>query len=332
MINLKPSSEEPRIAVLSDTHGDIKAVKKVVDYLKKHPVDLLVLPGDIGFFTIRSYERIFRLCLKLKIPFIPFPGSHENSFTWKKAIKKVNNKLLIDGYKNNFIKFADYNLIIFPGSEAVSSGTIPYNGGNIWMIDKKLNPSDKRKRSRRLRELKYAKKSEEVSIFEIEKELKKKKISGKKTIMFSHDPLRCKTKKGIDNAHFGVVTKEFNLRKRDGRLKVFKDLKEDKGNFHLGGILALEAAKVFRKYKYPIKLMKKNVGSVALRKIANKYKITKSVSGHIHEAGKRAINKKENKVKQNTFSKEMFLNSGPNILTILTLNKKGEVKHKFYQI
>ena len=151
MIKIKPSSKESHIGVLSDTHGDIKLVRKAVDFLKKHPVDLLVLPGDIGFFTIKSYQLIINACRRLKIPLIPFPGSHENSFTWKKSLAPYKkDKNIIDGFKNRLIRFGDYNLVMVPGSQVVSSGTKSYNGGNIWLTSDKITPARLRQANKKI--------------------------------------------------------------------------------------------------------------------------------------------------------------------------------------
>ncbi len=152
-------------------------------------------------------------------------------------------------------------------------------------------------------------------------------------MIFSHIPFRCQTKRGIDLAKSGRVKNSFLIKAKHGRLKKFQEVDCPTGTiFFEGAIIPPQIAQLLKSYKYPVNTTSRNVGSIGIKKILNKFRITKFICGHIHEAGPRAINKEEKKVKKNTWSKECYINNGTGFekhATIITLNTKGEIKYAF---
>ena len=326
MKNLKTVTTEPNIAYITDFHGGRDATRRAVAYLKDHPVHLIVLGGDIPDFTPSTFAYQLRIFLKLGKPVIVFPGSHENSENYEKTIKELKkNPLLIDGVKERKVKLNNFNLLIVPGSDSVSSGNKPYNGGSYKLI-KAPSPATTAKLTKYLKEHKIAKKATPIAISDTEKQYNRTRP----TILFTHIPLECKTNKGIDIARFGTFKHEFTLKPKDKRKKVFST--EFSGDYSPHVLVNYEQAKVLKEHGYPVHIKKENVGSATLRKFALKKNVRAYLCGHIHEAGPRAIDLEEKAVRKNTWTKKVFINSGPGNhgnMTILTLNKNGEVKYNF---
>lgn len=310
-----------RFAYISDLHG--KDPKKYIRTLYKHPVDLIVLGGDIPDYTQKNFISLCKKFLRLNIPIIIFPGSHENCFMYKKALSKIKNKLLIDAtkIKNRRIQFGDVDLIIIPGSDSVSSGSKPYNGGTYYLFDKK-DAAQLRRAKKKLRDIQFAQTVSPMYLQDIRALMKHPRSTPSRRILLTHIPFRCKTKRGIDVAHFAIAQKDFTLSKKDSTMRSHKNLHVVKGN-----IFPLKQAKILKKRGYPLKLQKKNVGSLLISKFMKRYSITKFICGHIHEAGKRAISKTEKKIKPQIYYKNAFINSGEG-LTIITC-KKERISYEF---
>ncbi|MCA9477967.1 MAG: metallophosphoesterase [Nanoarchaeota archaeon] len=305
-----------RFAFISDLHG-----KNPIHFLKKlksHPVDLVVLGGDIPDCTQRNLESICKKFLTLNIPIIIYPGSHENSDTYKKALSNVKNRLLIDALKikNRHIQFGEMDLIIIPGSDTVASGTKAFNGGNHWLFEKR-EPSRLKKANQRIKEIKFAKKVNPVYVEDTKKLMSTRRSKPSSRILLTHIPFSCKTTKGLDVAHFGVAKKDFRIEKKD-----LKEVHEEHQSVNKGAVFTLKSATKLKKKGYPIILRKRNVGSEYISKFLKQYKITKFICGHIHEAGKRAISKSEKPIKQKVFYKESYINSGQGLTRITCKNEK----------
>ncbi len=326
MRTITATTTQPIIAYIADFHGDKNASKKAITYLKEHPVHLVVLGGDIPDFSPNTLTTQLRLFLKLNVPIIVFPGSHENSENYEKTMKVLGKeKNLINGVKERKIIFNTYDLLIIPGSNSVSSGDKPYNGGTYKLIKTK-SPATTKKLTAFLKERKVARKVSAIVISDTTKQYNRTKSS----IVFTHIPLACKTNRGIDVANFGTFKHTFTLTAKDKRKTAFTE--EYSGNYSPDVLVNYEQAKTLKEHGYPVHIKKENVGSTTLRKFALKKGVRAYICGHIHESGPRAINEEEKTVRQNVWSKKVFINSGAGNaghLTLLTLNEKGEVKYKF---
>ncbi|MCF7799192.1 metallophosphoesterase [Candidatus Woesearchaeota archaeon] len=325
MKQLKTVTAEPTIAYITDLHGNREATRHAATYLKENPVHIIILGGDIPDFTPSTLSYQLRMFLKLNKPVIIFPGSHENSENYTKALKEFSkNTNLIDGVKERHIVLNNFNLLIVPGSDTVSSGNRSFNGGT-YKLTKTKSPTTTAKLTKYLKEHKIAKKATPIAISNTTKHYDKKPA-----IIFAHIPLLCNTPKGIDIARFGTFKHAFTIKPADRRKKIFN--KEFNPEYNPNILVNYEQAKLLKEYHYPVIIKKENVGSPTLRKFALKKNIRAYVCGHIHEAGPKAINKEEKTVRQNNWTKQVFINSGPGSegnMTILTLNKAGEVKYNF---
>lgn len=325
MKKLSVVTSEPTIAYISDLHGSREATRQAITYLKENPVHIIVLGGDTPDFTPSTFTYQLRTFLTLGKPVVVFPGSHENSENYNKVIKQFKkNNLLIDGVVHRKVTLNNFDILIMPGSDSVSSGNRSYNGGSYKLIKKK-SPATTRKLTTYLKEHKIVKKATPIAIEDTTKHYSKKP-----TIVLAHIPPLCKTKKGIDVAQFGTFKHSFSLKPKDRIKKVFKHEISAEYNPHM--LVNYEQAKMLKEHKYPVHIKKENVGSPTLRKFTSKKGVRAYVCGHIHESGPKAIDEEEKTVRQHTWTKKVFINNGPGNegnMTILTLNKTGEVKHQF---
>jgi Icc-related predicted phosphoesterase len=254
---------------------------------------------------------------------------------YDKIFTKIKNKKLINGYKQNYLKLGNYELIIIGGSSTVVTGIPNYRGGSYWQIEKGIDKRKIQKEANKLlKERKTAKKGTLIFMEDIFKTVEKNlsPLPSSNKIILSHNPPHCKTKNGIDLAKFGIITKTFSIKKEDIRKKEFKTATTNE-LFEKGSVLTRDETIILKKYNYPVKKMNKNVGSKKITTLMNKYKINKIVCGHIHESGPKAINKKEKKVKNKQWVKDVRINSGEgskNRFTILELGLKGKIKYEFF--
>lgn len=321
------------LGVISDLHNDKETLKKSIAWFSKNPVDAIILAGDTPGYTKSSFVSILKKILKLNVPIVVFPGSHENGILYKRTMKEFKgNKKIIDAFKinNRLIKYSNWELVMIPGSSSVSNAPKKFWGGTFWIFEKPITASLKKRVNHRLQSISFAREGTPVSIVDNENLLKKKsKTTGSKKIVFAHDPIKCKTRRGIDIANFGISTKKFSIKKKHLRLKAFKEFDwAGDLDWEINTISVIDKARLLKKYLYPIKIKKTHVGDEFLNKFLRKHRITKFVCGHIHECGHRAIDKDENKVKENVPSSSLFLNSGPGTATILKI-EKNKISYKF---
>ena len=334
MKEIKLSSKTPQIAFITDLHGDNHKAIDIVNDIKKYKIELIILGGDILDNNVRHARRTLKIFTSLKIPIYFMPGSHENYDILKKIIKEFKKHLLLDTTikRNRLVKIGKYKLIFIPGSDVLNSGTGVYKGGNVKLLDIGLKRSILRQEKKHFKEMKIAKSVKGIFFDDIITQVKKH-IKGLKKyrIMFCHIPPQCFTGNGIDRAHFGLIDKNFIIKKTDMRKKLFKETIKNP-IFFKNHIVLLNEAKILKEYKYPINLHKSNVGNENLNYVINSCGVKKFFCGHIHEAGRRAINFAEVKLRQNTPHNEILANSGEarqGKYTIITLLPNGLIEHKF---
>ncbi len=330
-------SKLPRIAIISDIHGDLAMARQMASFLERESVDTIILAGDIPDDTKTNFKKILSSFNKLDIPTIVFPGSHENSFTYESTLKEFNNSSsLIDASKreNQHIRLKEHDLFIIPGSHVVSAGSTSYKGGNMWLLDKRRTPQAKARLTRRAKKLKFAHRAKPFFLPDSKMMIAQSTmIPRKNQIIICHEPPLCRTERGIDNAHFARPSQAFTINNEDIKnnpgLKEFKSLcREREISEH--SVFPLEEGRFLHKIGYPIEFDKKNVGSQGIREILERYSITKCVSGHIHEAGPEAIDKNERRIRKGKWKRDMYINNGPGNeghLTLLTLRSDGVTQY-----
>src|SRR3989344_1390257 len=314
--------EEIKLGIITDLEGNLIILNKLLEVFLKNNIDLLVLAGDIPSQKKNSLLNILKKSLLLKVQIFIIPGSHESFNDYDKPIKKLNNNLIIDGTKKLKTTFKSYDFVFLPGSDYLA------RTGQYVLSGKKRNKMF-HKESRKIYSDWWL--HNEFKLFDI---FKIEKLTQKNTILISHIPPNFKSKEAIDVAVFGTAYKEFDIKNKHLKIKFFKKLINDKilelVKNKSKGILIKETANKLIKYNYPVKILKKNVGNKEIRKLINQKKITKLICGHIHEAGNKACNLKGHLIKENKFSKELFLNSGQaerGLATIITL-KDDLAKYK----
>ena len=319
---------------ITDIHGDVAANKALIAHAKELTPDLIMLGGDISNNTKASVRQIFNPFLRLGIPVAYYPGSHENSDVLEGTLKEIKNKWLINCIQptNRLLKLGKYELVVLPGSYAVASGPKAYYGGNYWLFEKR-DPARLRRNHERLREIKWAKQVRPIYMSDSSKDVfTHGNAKGPYRIGFCHDPPKFTKKTSIDVAHFGMSTAPAVIKKSHTRRKEFKAFGIKKETIWENNIMQLDLAKLLKSYGYPIKIMKKNVGNPPTSKFFKKHRVKKIFCGHIHEAGPRAIDSKEHKVKPKTPVKELYVNNGTGFAgkyTIIRLGANGSVTHEF---
>lgn len=328
--------DEPVIAVISDLHGEQEACRAIVDKLKETSLQAVVLAGDIAKPGKGSLRWVLKRLLKLDVPLIAFGGSHENGAIYDTVMQEFKDSpLLINAMKtrNQRIKIAGFELLIIPGCEVVSSGSKPYNGGSMWLTEEKKTKKNKQEMDKRIQDLRFSRKAHPVYMQDIKRLFERSTSKPSRIIAIAHNPIRCRTRRGIDAARFGKPKSPFMIQKKHLRLKAFKKLGlRNEAMYSMRSVVPLEYGQLLKRYKYPMAIKRANVGSVAINKLLRKHRVTKFVCGHIHEAGPRAIDKQEQIVKQQTPSSKLYINSGQGelgIATLLTLHKNGKVSHQF---
>lgn len=297
---------------VTDIHGRLFDVLSIVQHITEQPVDAIILGGDIPGYTKKSFHDILRPLSKLAIPIIVLPGSHENE-----SIYSVVEKYSIwdtTSRRNWLVRYGDQELIFVPGSGVLATGEKKFTGGSYQLTTKTLTASEKRKRSTRLKEMQVTRKTHYFSLPEILNYVKTyTEVSGTQKLVFAHVPLLQKTKRGIDYAQFCVPKTDFEL---NGKI-----IKVGEHVFPLD-----EAKDIGMQYFNKIS---KNVGHKGLNEFLTSLRCTKFFCGHIHEAGKRALDNKENKIVPGNVTKEFYLNSGEQVITRISFPSKDTVSYKF---
>jgi Icc-related predicted phosphoesterase len=261
-----------KIGLIGDLHGSAKLTKKLMKVFKKEVIDILIISGDLGD-TFEEIEKVMR-CFKLKIPMYIIPGSHEPQEQYNLSLDLHRN--VTDARHKTKVTHDGLDIVFLPGSDILT-----HTGQFRVAKDRRVRHGD----------------DEEKTFFV--SDTKKLIKDPKKTLFVTHCPLKCKTKDGIDVAHFGKVQESFLIAGDDG-LQMFPE----------GSIVTIDAAKELVANDCPVKIVKENVGNQAIRKLVNKLKINYFVCGHIHEAGPRAITRSEKKVRQGSWSDQIFYNPG----------------------
>lgn len=265
-------------------HASTRNAERFLKIFEKENVDLIVLNGDLGD-SYKEIKRILSVFKKINIKILIIPGSHEPYKDYYNAIKKTKNKNIIDCSNIKNIIIDNYNIILFPGSDAI------YHTGGFPLANNK-----KHKKKREIILKKYINKKFRTIILD---DLKKFVRKNKDNILIMHVPPKFKENHSIDVANFGIVTRNCFLKIKN-KIRLLE--KTD--------IFPIKMALNMKLKGLPIKMQTKNVGNEYLKKLIRKLKIKKFICGHIHEAGGRAVTLSGKIIKQDKWSKELFYNTG----------------------
>jgi len=271
------------IGIITDVHGNTKACKKLMKLYEKE-CDAIIVPGDLArTMKEKDNERILKVLSKSKLPVYVMPGNYESKQAYSKAIKKYKRKHIHDCLKKPTAVIKGKHFVFVPGSDLLS------RGGSYYVVNNK-------------REAKQVKKNfpwpvHPIILPNITKHLRKD------SILISHSPCKLPGKHSIDLAISGKPTKYFVYREKKGK-KVIAELITKRA------IFGIDEARELKKKGYPIKIKEVHAGLANLTKAIKKKGVTKFVSGHIHEAGRRAVTLSGRKVVPRKWSKQLFYNPG----------------------
>ena len=105
-----------KILAFVDTHGNIKAIDRIVETAKKSDVDALICAGDVSIFE-QNIESLIRKLASTKRAVLIIPGNHEAPKHLRDLCSKYKNII----YMNKAVlKIKDNKgrIVIFMGNEA----------------------------------------------------------------------------------------------------------------------------------------------------------------------------------------------------------------------
>ncbi|MAH03239.1 hypothetical protein CMI39_00435 [Candidatus Pacearchaeota archaeon] len=295
-------TKNTKYGIISDVHDNPRVVPLAIDVLKSKGVEKLLVNGDIGGTkeTLQDSQNYTAFILdsigKSGLESFVMPGSHETLLGYTPVINhfadKYNN--IFDIQKISHVDNNGHRLIFLPGSDFLcggeyefgngnlSSGKYFYNGENLF----NLEPEQYAQLKEGQRQFQYA------NINDIKEYANKPE----KTIVVSHVPRKFHNiDEAVDVAEFGEVTEDFNL---------------NGDNVKKGAVFPLPVAMQIAKTGAPVLIKKENRGNGDLKNLYEDLGITKAVSAHFHESGHRANDDSGNHVRENTFTDNLFYNSG----------------------
>ncbi|MBD3259791.1 hypothetical protein GF371_04140 [Candidatus Woesearchaeota archaeon] len=296
-------TELKKIGVVSDLHGNISAARNFAKYFLKHPVDAVVLNGDLSEIGEEDSVKDIVLCFKkLKCPVYVIPGSHES---WKqyRKLKRIKKNNIIDCFKmsNRKKKLDSYDLVFMPGSDFLS------HNADFKMLSGRKELEDA--------EYIYERYERRTLKFSFIEDLFNLVKNPEKTIVVSHVPPLFRKGNAIYVAKFVKIPRKFKIKEKDlekSDLILNMFLREgpvvEKSDQSL---ITLDMAKELRKFKYPAKIYKANRGNKNLAKAIKMLKVTKMICGHFHESGSKGCDSDGKYVSPNKKVKSLFYNSGP---------------------
>ncbi len=273
-----------KLGIITDVHGNTKACRSLMKRYEKEACDAIIVPGDLSRTLKDSdIERILAVLTKSKLQVYVMPGNYESKKGYDKAIKKYKRKHIHDCLKKPTATINKQHLVFVPGSDVLAT-----NASFRIVASKK--------------ELRKIKKRAKKGIYPIliPKILK---YLRKDSMLISHTPCKLPGKNSIDLATAGFPTKYFIYREKTGK-KVRAELLTP---HH---VIPFSEAKKLKRKGLPITIKTVHAGLPALTKAIKKKGVTKFISGHIHEAGRRCVTLQGKKVKPNTWSKHLFYHPG----------------------
>ncbi|MBD3319221.1 hypothetical protein GF342_04905 [Candidatus Woesearchaeota archaeon] len=258
--------------IISDIHGETKKARKAYRKLKKF-VDYFLVPGDLGD-EYGEIVKVLSVFSQSKCPVYVMPGSHEPRRDWNRAIRQFQGSAIVDCHRSRRISFDEIDVLFVPGSDWCA------HTGQF-----RLRP-DKR--------FKVAKDEQGVFVTAATR-----LVRDRPTLLVSHVPPRFYKKGAIDRAQFGMATQDFIYVDQEGLRVIPK-----------GAVFPKETASLLKRDGSPVKMLERNVGSKALRKLIRSQAIAFSVCGHIHEAGGKAVTLSGKRIRANTWHKRLYYNPG----------------------
>lgn len=278
-----------RLGIISDAHGHILQVRKLVSLYNKEEVDAVLVPGDICRLgnQKRSVRAVLNALKKCKSKVYLMPGGHEGS----DAYRLVRRSSFTDCTRKRKVKINGFPVVFLPGSDFIA------REGSFVLISGVKNLKS---RKRRLESLGV----EGLEFFSVS-ELRRL-VSSPRTLVVSHVPPRYSTDHGLDVATSGIVTRAFRVPEaQKGKLRDFAGME-----FSPGNVIVLPAARHFARAGFPVSIRTRHVGNRELKKVLRSLGVHYFVCGHIHESGQRAVTATGRRVRSGQWSRTLYLNAG----------------------
>lgn len=292
---------------ISDIHQNPNIIPFAMDEFRKHDVKY-VLNGDNGE-DLRAMEFILQHVAHSGMPTIIQPGSHEKIDDFEPLMQHYTKTRpnIIDAREIQRLEGPDHDLVFIPGSDWNAAGgeyTLGVHAptglyarteeGIVPMVEEKI-----------VRQLFKQKKILGLMNYTNVSDLHQLVIRPEQTVVVCHVPRKFDNIENcIDMAYFaeredkslmpGIAVEE-GIRNAV-RQKLGKEITQN------------ELEEIAKQYGFTFK--RQNRGNEDLRKIYEEIGITKAVSGHFHESSHRANDSKGNPLHENTYTSELFWNSG----------------------
>jgi Icc-related predicted phosphoesterase len=300
--------KETRYGVISDVHGDPRVVPAAIEILKNKGVDKLIVNGDIGINhgTLKENQQYTAYILnsigESGLESFVQPGSHEKWYIFGMLMNHFSNeyKNLIDATKNQKKDQGDHDLVFLPGTDFSCGGEFiignEFESGTYFNVEKGKGWVQFDKLENYVNDIGKSKLINwNFMRYKNINDLKDLITNPDKTIVVSHVPRKFDAEDCVDVAEFGDVTDDFYL---------------NESLVQKGSVYPIVHARDINKAGYPVELKKENRGNEGLKKLFEELRITKAVSGHIHESGHKANDSYGNSVREGEFVKDLFLNAG----------------------
>lgn len=318
-----------KIGIISDVHRNPEHVALGIAKLKERGVERLIFNGDIGEagdlhesqeFTARILEVVGQSGLESYVQ----PGSHETLSVYGTVVSLLSQKYgnIMDMTREPFVDLAGYRVLFLPGSDVHSGGEYHLRSdipsGQYAVMQRGLCPLDTYETLNRL-----------ISEGTMEGRIQVKNMQDMKSHV--QDPLKSLVVCHVP-AHFPVGSQGVDY--------AYFATKEE-GGFIPGVVLENQIREAIRKqYGQEVTIgdveriaenngftfRRENVGNTDLRALFDELGIRYAVSGHIHESGHHAHERKGLPVFERTALPELFWNSGcfdQGQMGVLTLEEEG---------
>ncbi len=280
---------ETRYGFISDVHRRPGTLPAIIEALRKERIDKLILNGDLGEDQ-RMIAYTINHSLSLGVETFVQPGSHETVVDYLSVVKHFadGNRLLVDALITPKVELKDHHLVFLPGSDFRAGGEF-----SLALHEPSLESG--------LYETSPGKHLYISNIVGLDKLV----TDPARTLVICHvprkfdDPATC-----VDYAYFaerangslmpGVVV-ESQIRQA-----LMKNGIENPSIAQLEDI-ASQNGFTFKR---------ENRGNVALRDAYLRLGITKSITGHFHEASHRANDLNSKPIAEGIMRDTLFYNSG----------------------
>ncbi len=282
------------IGCVACLHGDVENAETFASRFEQRGVDAVVLVGDIAADEDQEHNlaRILNIFAGLDAQLFVVPASHEQLPAYTTVMQQFSEEEDVVNCQNlTEYTLNGQHLIFLPGSASLAAGA-----SFRLLRDRRSTGKDER--------VVAAHPEHFWNPVERSYAVDLRGVAGENSVLFTHDPPRCYTENGIDQAVFGQPTKPFYLPENGESLHATVRGHELTPN----AILTEEDAAQLLEEGYPVEIREAHVGEPFLRGLVESLEVKRYVCGHIHESGGTAVTLHEQEVEERRWSTELFYN------------------------